>query len=203
LAAQRIGQRGVDQFEEATRSNILPEYMKLSLSTEAAGLRLLAGDDSGIREVLGRIHVKDESGPANSTSLSPKVAGEMLARVGHWYYESGKYDEALKQFNAAQELSPALPGIAVEIGWAALQTNKIQTAQSSFQTAYVPETIAGMAVSMWRSEDRDGAVSRMSALVADSRWRNERWLSSTYGPTASKTIAEIETERQHRLKAKK
>lgn len=192
LAAQRLGAAAVTHYREIAMSTTRPPESQLQFEVEAVGLSLLAGDESPMRDLVLR-----------ANSLSPKPAGEILERVGRWYYLAGKYDEALQRLASAQELYPGQAETSVALGWAALQNNRMQTAQSAFQTSPSPEALAGLAIGEWRMEDRDRAVLVALQLSEDSRWRNERWVSVFYGPTSFRSLTEIETERQRRMRAKK
>jgi tetratricopeptide (TPR) repeat protein len=192
LAAKHSGGGATAQFMAMTKADGRQPDLQLQFDVERAGLALMSNDEFQIREIVRRV------GPA-----SPKLAGEVLERVGRWYYAAGKYEEALKHLTNAQEVSPALPNISIEIGWAALQNNKIQTAQSSFASRNSPEARAGLAISMWRTEERDRAVALASDLPADPRWKNERWISVTYGTSAFKSLAEINSEIVRRVRARK
>ena len=192
LAAQRLGTAAVVRFEDITRSTARPPEVQHPYDAEAAGLALMAGDESHARNLA-----------RHADTLSPKPAGETLERIGRWYYLAGNYEVALRHMTSAQELYPGQPEASVLLGWAALQNNKMQTAQSSFLSASSPSAVAGLAVSAWRTEERDRAVAIAAQLTQDPRWKNERWVSFAYGPAAYHSLAEIETERLARMRAKR
>jgi predicted Zn-dependent protease len=202
LAAGRSGAQAAIEFETVTASNTRTPDLRLRFNTESAGLRLLAGDDGHVRELLSDLlRPRDQEHSSDGQPFSTKQAGEVLERIGHWYYLAGRYDEAVKRLDEAYEFSPSLPGLMSEIGWAALQDNKIATAQTSFQSYASPDSAAGRAVTLWRSEDKNGAVLAASGLSSDAKWRNERWVSSTYGASVYRTLTEIENERLRRVRA--
>jgi beta-barrel assembly-enhancing protease len=204
IAAEKSGEQAATQFETATASNTRPADLRLRFNAESAGLRLLAGDESHVRKLLSDIlQPRDQERSSDGQTFSTKQAGEILGRIGHWYYLAGRYDEAMKRLDESHEFSPDLPGLMSELGWAAVQNNKIATAQTSFQASATPDSVAGRAVTLWRSEDKDGAVLAASSLSSDTRWKNERWVSSTYGASVFRTLTEIENERQRRITARK
>jgi predicted Zn-dependent protease len=196
LAAQRSGTGAAEEFERATSGHAQSSELERSLKTEGAGLRLLAGDDRAICEIADRVR----SHPADPSS---KAAGETLGRIGRWYYLAGNYDQALTTFKDARELDPAIDGIAANIGWAALQSNKLQTAQSSFGEEASSESTAGIIVGLWRMDEKEIAVMRESAITDDPKWKNERWVSAIYGPSIFQTLRDIDAERQRRWAARK
>jgi predicted Zn-dependent protease len=175
LAAQRLGRQAAEEFAEATPRVPQSADYKLQLDTELAGLRLLAGDEGPIKQIAARVEITGHI--SQQIDSSPKIAGLVLGRIGHWYYLSGKYDEALSKLNTARELYPASPDIPLGIGWAALQSNKIQTAESSFSASPSPDAQAGLAVTMWRADEKEAALTHEVGLAADSRWKNERWVT--------------------------
>jgi tetratricopeptide (TPR) repeat protein len=204
LAASRSGSQGATEFESVTASSSRTENLRLRFNTESAGLRLQAVDESRVREVLSDLsRQRDQERSSGGQSFSTKQAGEILERIGHWYYVAGRYDEALKRLDEAHEFSPDLPGLMSETGWAAVQNNKIATAQTSFQSSASSDSVAGRAVTLWRSEDKNGAVLAASSLSSDPKWKNERWVSSTYGASVFRTLTEIESERLRRIRASK
>jgi hypothetical protein len=92
----------------------------------------------------------------------------------------------------------------MEIGFAALQLNKISTAQEEFEKASsLEDSRAGAAAAHWRAERKDRAIGELNALSGDPKWQNAPWVATTYGRSIFNTLSEIRAEQEHRLRAQK
>jgi len=201
LAANSPTMESVRQFEAWRK--VLGEtamFDSAQLNVEAAGLRLMAGDTKdadGLAESLANTTASEVTVGAQ---LTARQTGELLQRMGWWYYRAGKYDKALTYLGDAEQLYPNALGIDSQIGWAALQSMKLATAQSRFQAAAGPqESSVGLAVTDWRMGAKDDAKRVAGGFKDDPKWTNKRWVSAMYGKTVWTALMEMRKSGRHQV----
>lgn len=64
-----------------------------------------------------------------------KIRTSVLTKLGRSYYEMGKYQEALLQFNQELQHNPDWPEIYDGLGWCNLKLNRLTEARASFNQA--------------------------------------------------------------------
>lgn len=164
---------------------------------EAAGLLVMAGDESQARELADRPFT------ASAQSFAP----EFLARLGWWYYRAGKFDAADALLHRFLTLRPGDPGLQSVLGWVDLEKNAPADALRLFKnisddSSPANVAIAGRAIANWRLHQNDFAMSQLDELSAlGPQWTNPAWVRALYGPVAAQSLLEMHAEKERRLAA--
>lgn len=169
------------------------------MKVDEAGLWLLAGNDKPAAAMAQQLRKRTDA----------EWAPECMGRLGWWYYGAGEYDAAASLLSDAVELWPGSLTSQLQLGWTYVAQQKYESAlqrfgqaQSSGETA--PVAAMGLAVANWRARRGDEAVAYCSfSIEKEPAWRNERWITALYGSSVAASIAEIQAERERRLKAER
>jgi predicted Zn-dependent protease len=194
LAAQGGGKGAIRELAAAVRLLGLPVYESRLAGIDVAGLSLMAGDEGPMRQQLTLL-TQEAQTPAQEASEH--------ARAGLWFYRAGRYEEAGQQLGRARELNPEAVDDSLLAGWAALASNKMQTAETAFRAQESTEAAAGMAILEWRLERHESALDYAASLDRDPKWRNARWVEFACGKAAQKSLSDIGSERQKRQRGSK
>jgi predicted Zn-dependent protease len=157
------------------------------LRADLAGLKLLAHS------------------PSEAELLAAKAAhegdGDVLARLGKWYYRSGDYVQAVNTLQYAVEARPGNTEYRLQLAWALIEAGRFESSLSRLNTTGTTSDEAGMcrAVASWRAKETDPALLEFKAVTREAAyWTNPTWTGALYAPGVSASIRQMKDETERR-----
>jgi predicted Zn-dependent protease len=158
---------------------------------ELAGLFLVAGNPSRADMLI------KQAESAGAEDWAPLALG----RLGWWAYRAGNYTQATDLLSRAIQRLPGRGDYQIEIGWALIEQQNLESAINRFSAApqQGSEATMGLAVSQWLARNPDRAIELFTiAFDEDPVWSNPKWVAAVYSPHVSESIVAIQAERQKR-----
>lgn len=186
LAAASREQAAAQYAEWLSTANT-EEAVSSSLRANLAGLRLLAGSKEDAQQVTAKAQSESD--------------GDVIARIGKWYYRSGDYAQSVDLLQSAVELRPNNIEYQLQLAWALIEQQKFESCLRRLNTVGIasPEAVMARAIASWLAKEPDPALSEFNAVTReDAYWKNPTWTGSLYAPSVSIAVKQMEDENEKR-----
>ncbi len=167
------------------------------LQAPLAGLLLLAGDTTPARKLQTEIRASPED---------PSAPGK-LSDLGGWWYLAGDYAMAAELLHEAVQRRPGNIQMLLRLAWTQIELRRfadaLQTLNSAPQESILrPELVMAQAVVRWQAQQPDNALPDFEAAASrQPEWENLRWVTAFYSPLVTRSVQEMQVERERRRKA--
>jgi len=134
---------------------------------------------------------------------------ELLGQLGWWYYQAKDYRAAEELLENALQQRPGGATFRIHLAWAQIELDRLNDALETLNTAYGedaagPERTMARAVTEWRAQQGDAALSDYeAALAGQPEWANPQWVSALYSSKAATAVETLQSEQEQRRKSRR
>ena len=178
------------RFDTETSVGLETSLDQALIMSDAAGLRLLAGDKSAVSRLLVTVQ----------GNVGPMWESDVIGRLGYWYYRSGDYAAADDLLGRAVEARPANSAMHAQFAWDLAEEGKLATALQQFELAQGESGVAmGRAVTNWLAQNPGQALALFAQSTEEEPyWLNPRWVQGNSTATVMRALEQMKTEREKR-----